>query len=158
MPPIQFSLFHRSFATLSTPTHTPIHTACVHTYGQTHSELSIPVTNKHKHIKSAALSTRKLDRTNTRTRWMSMAETKHGPMKNACPFACFIRNAHRDSIPIPAEIPHKNINYTGNLWGRSELELCSSGIRYPQYHLNERVTISCSLRNDIARLRHAHGL
>lgn len=33
------------------------------------------------------------------------------------PFACFIRNTHRDSIPIPAEKPHRNINYAGNLGG-----------------------------------------
>ncbi len=43
--------------------------------------------------------------------------SRHRPMKNACPFACFIRNTHRDSSPISTERPHRNINYTGNLGG-----------------------------------------
>lgn len=111
------SLPNHICALINTPTHTNTYCMCTHTHRQTHSELSIPVTNKHKHIKSASLSPHKRARTNTPALWMSTVESKHGPMKNACPFACFIRNTHRDSIPIPAEIPHRNINYTGNLGG-----------------------------------------
>lgn len=53
----------------------------------------------------------------TQTSRLTMVQSRHRPMKNACPFACFIRNTHQDSIPISPEIPHRNINYESNLGG-----------------------------------------
>ena len=88
-------------------------------------------THEHKHIQSSL----SLSQTNTNTsRSASFSpptrSRKHpdsggclwyradtGPWKMHVPFACFIRNTHRDSIPISAEKPHRNINYAGNLGG-----------------------------------------
>jgi len=95
-------------------THTRMHTACAHTRARhIQSSLSLSQTNTNTSRAPLFLPTNTL----TQTHWMSMVESKHGPMKNACPFACFIRNTHRDSFPISAEIPHKNINYTDDLGG-----------------------------------------
>lgn len=90
-------------------THTNTYT---HTHKQTHSELSL--TNKHTDIKSSSFP---LTNMLTQTSRLTMVQSRHRPMKNACPFACFIRNTHQDSIPISPEIQHRNINYESNLGG-----------------------------------------
>ena len=102
-----------------------------HTHTHTHTRTQYRMrTHEHKHIQSSL----SLLQTNTNTsRSASFSPTrsrKHpdsggclwyradtGPWKMHVPFACFIRNTHRDSIPISAEKPHRNINYAGNLGG-----------------------------------------
>lgn len=93
--------------------HTRRHTACTHRSKHIQSLLCLSQANTSR----AALSPHKHAHTNTPAQWKSMVQSRRRPMKNACPFACFIRNTHRDSIHISAEEPHRNINYIGNLGG-----------------------------------------
>lgn len=105
------SSFHYSLTLI----HTGICTACAHTGKCVQSSLFISQTNRNTW--RAPLSPRKHAHTDIQWVGVSMVQSRHRSMKNACPFACFIRNTHRDSIPIAAEIPRRNINYTGNLGG-----------------------------------------
>lgn len=88
----------------------------IHTHTNKHiqSSLSLSLTNKHTDIKSSSFP---LTNMLTQTSRLTMVQSRHRPMKNACPFACFIRNTHQDSIPISPEIQHRNINYESNFGG-----------------------------------------
>ena len=97
-------------------THTQGYILHVHTQANTFRALYPSHKQTQTHQELLFLPTNTLAQT-FHTQWMSMVGSRHRPMKNACPFACFIRNTHRDSIPISAEKPHRNINYTGNLGG-----------------------------------------
>lgn len=85
-----------------------------HTNKHIQSSLSLSLTNKHTDIKSSSFP---LTNMLTQTSRLTMVQSRHRPMKNACPFACFIRNTHQDSIPISPEIQHRNINYESNFGG-----------------------------------------
>lgn len=106
----QSSSLHHSF----TLTHTGICTACAHTGKRIQSSLFISQTNRN--TRRAPLSPHKYAHTNTQSHWMSMVQGRHRSMKNACPFACFIRNTHRDSIPIPPLKYHRGISITLAIW------------------------------------------
>lgn len=103
------------FSLSCTHTDTLMHAVCAHTSKHTQSSLALSQANAN--TSKAALSPHKQARTNIQAQCKCMVESRRRPMKNACPFACFIKNTHWDSIHISAEKPQRNINYVSSLGG-----------------------------------------
>ncbi len=132
-----------------THTHTHEDTYCMCTHKQAHSELSMPLTNKHKHIKSSSFSA--LTRSHKHPDSVDVYGTEQTQAHEKCMSLCVFHKKHSSGFHS-----HLSWNTTQEYqlhwqfgW-QCRQEWLWTRIWDPQCHLNERVTVSCSSRANIA--------
>ena len=143
--PLSLSLSLSLFAIYS---HTHTHTDAIphaHTRAQTHSELSIPLANKHKHIKKRLFLLANTLAQTSRLRRMSMVQSRHRPMKNACPLCVFHKKHSSGFHPHPGWKTTQEYQLRWQFGWQCRQECGWRGIWDPECHPNERVSVSPEL-------------